>query len=168
MPKRFDLALGQNVAGDAVKFPFSSASIDALVHATEDEKKVLAALENLLPEGVEVRKTKLRGHYGNPIIALHASIGQKKLVRELWQHILSKLRTGDLDKLRKTAAKRIDPACRLYLRFNKQLAYAGEFALEDGSDVIHLKLKVAAYPAKQKIASKLVEEFIAGASHEDS
>jgi RNA binding exosome subunit len=165
--KKFDQALGLDVAGESVRFPFSSASIDALVHATEDEKKVLAALKNLLPEGVEVRKTKLRGHYGNPIIVLHASIGQKKLVRELWQRILGKLRAGELDKLRKTVAKRIDSACRLYLRFNKQLAYGDEFALEDGSDVIHLKLKIAAYPAKQKVASKLVEEFLARTPHED-
>ncbi|MCS7131149.1 MAG: hypothetical protein NZ934_00230 [Hadesarchaea archaeon] len=145
-----------------MKFPFSSASIDALVHATEDEEKVLAAIKSVLPEEVEVQRTRLRGHYGNPIIALHASVGRKKLLRELWQRVLDKLRAGELDKLRKIVAKRINAECRLYLRFNKQLAYAGELVLDDGSDVMHLKLKIAAYPPRQSVASKLVEEFIAG------
>lgn len=142
-------------------FPFRSATVDALVHATEDEQKVLAALQALLPEGVDVRRTRLKGHYGNPIVSLRASIGRRKLLRELWRRFSTKLRAGELDKLGKIASGRIDSACHLHLRLDKQLAHAGEFALSDGGDVIHLKLKIAAYPAEQRVAAKLVGEFIA-------
>lgn len=146
---------------NVMEFPFRSAAIDALVHATEDEQKVLAALQALLPEGVEVQRTGLKGHHGNPIISLYASIRQKKLLRELWRRFSTKLRAGELDKLGKIASERINGTCRLYLRLDKQLAHAGEFVLDDGGDVIHLKLKIAAYPAKREVAAKLVEELIA-------
>ncbi|MDI6819959.1 MAG: RNA-binding domain-containing protein [Candidatus Hodarchaeaceae archaeon] len=144
-----------------MELPFRSAAVDAFVHATEDEQRVLAALQALLPEGVEVRRTRLKGHYGNPIVSLHASIGRRKLLHELWRCFSTKLRAGELDKLGKIASGRIDGTCRLHLRLDKQLAHAGEFALSDGGDVIHLKLKIDAYPAKQRVAAKLVEEFIA-------
>lgn len=144
-----------------MEFPFRSATVDALVHATEDEQKVLAALQALLPKGVEVRRTRLKGHHGNPIVSLRASIGRRKLLRELWWRFSTKLRAGELDKLGKIASERIDGTCHLYLRLDKQLAHTGEFALSDGGDVIHLKLKIDAYPAKQRVAAKLVEEFLA-------
>lgn len=143
-------------------FPFRTADVSTFVHATEDEGKVLKALRLLLPEEVEVGMAKLKGHYGNPILALSASIKQRKLLRELWARMVEKLPVGEVDKLERIVPDRIDETCHLYLRFDKQLAYAGEFALTEGGDAIHMALKVAAYPAKWEVAANLVQEFLAG------
>ena len=144
-----------------MEFPFRAANLNILAHATEDEQKVLKALQVLLPEEVEVRRGKLKGHHGNPIFTFTASIKQRKLVRELWARMTTKLRAGELDKLSRAVPERVDETCHLYLRFDKQLAYAGEFALTEGSDAVHIELKVAAYPAKREVATRLVREFIA-------
>ncbi len=134
--------------------------MNAFVHATEDEQRVLSALRTLLPEEVEVHQSKLKGHHGNPILNLEAKVGQRKLLRELWQHVSTELHAGELEKLGKIIPERVDENCFFYLRFNKQLAHAGELALTDSGDAIHLRLKVTAYPAKREVAVKLLEKFI--------
>lgn len=134
--------------------------MSTFAHATEDEQRVLSVLRTLLPGGFEVRRLKLEGHHGNPIVNLEAKVGQRKLLRELWQHILAKLRVGELKKLSKIVSERVDGDCFFYLRFDKQLAHAGELVLTDSGDAIHLKLKVAAYPAKREVAVELIKKFI--------
>jgi len=143
-----------------MEFPFRNAVVNAFVHATEDEQRVLSALRTLLPEEVEVHQSKLKGHHGNPILNLEAKVGQRKLLRELWQHVSTELHAGELEKLGKIIPERVDENCFFYLRFNKQLAHAGELALTDSGDAIHLRLKVTAYPARREVAVKLLEKFI--------
>jgi len=144
-----------------MEFPFRNAVVSTFVHATEDEQRVLSALRTLLPEKVEVRRSKLKGHHGNPIVNLEAKVGQRKLLRETWQRVLAKLHAGELEKLGKIVPERIDGNCFFYLRFDKQLAHAGELALTDSGDAVRLRLKVAAYPAKREVAIKLLEKFMA-------
>lgn len=143
-----------------MEFPFRSAVVSTFVHATEDEERVLDAFRILLPEEIEIRRSGLRGHHGNPIVNLEARIGRKGALRDLWQRVLAKLRGGELEKIAKIAPGRIDETCHLHLRFDKQLAYAGELVLTEGGDAIHLRLKVAAYPAKREVAVGLVEKFL--------
>jgi RNA binding exosome subunit len=143
-----------------MEFPFRAANISTFAHATEDEKKVLKALGVLLPEGVDVSKTKLKGHYGNIIFTLTASTEQRKLVREFWVRITTKLSDGELNMLRAAVPESVDEKCNLHLRFDKQLAYEGELAFTKGGDAIHVRLKLAAYPAKHEVATKLVQELI--------
>jgi len=143
-----------------MEFPFRTARISTLVHATEDEQKVLTVLQALLPERVEVQRKKLRGHYGNPISAFTASVKQRKLLREFWARVAAKLSASELEKLGRVTQEMMDETCHLYLRFDKQLACAGELTLTESGDALHVELKVAAYPAKREVATKLVREFI--------
>ena len=136
--------------------PLSSARLSAFAHATEDESKVLAALKTLLPEGVELKHTRLRGHHGNPIVVFEAVLKNRRLVRELWQNILTRLSPEELSRLRMLAPQKVDDSCCLYFRFDKQLAHRGELALSEGDDVVHVKFKVAAYPPKRARAVELV------------
>lgn len=134
--------------------------MSTFAHATEDEGRVLSVLKTLLPEGVGVRRLELEGHHGNPIVNLEAKIEQRKLLRELWQRVLAKLRMGELKKLSKIVPERVDGDCFFYLRFDKQLAHLGKLVLADSGDAIHFKLKVATYPARREVAVKLIEKFI--------
>ena len=143
-----------------MEFPFRNAVVSTFAHATEDEQRVLSVLRTLLPEGVGVHRSKLEGHHGNPIINLEAKVGQRKLLRVLWQRVLTKLRAGELKKLSKIVPERVDENCFFYLRFDKQLAHAGELVCTDSGDAIHFKLKVTAYPARRELAVNLLEKFI--------
>ncbi len=142
-----------------MKFPFRGAVVSTFAHATEAEKRVLDALKIMLPEEVEVRRSRLKGHHGNPIVSFEAQIGRKE-TQEIWRRILAKLCGGEFEKIAMVVPDRIDKACHLHLRFDKQLAYVGELVLTEGGDIIHLRLKVAAYPAKREVAVDLVAKFL--------
>lgn len=143
-----------------MEFPFRSATVSAFVHATEEKSKVLNGLKVLLPEDVEVRQKRAKGHHGNPIYVLSAMIRKRGLLHEFQRRLMAGLRAGEKEKLIWAAAERVGEDCCLYLRFDKQLAYKGELVLTEGGDAIHVRLKIAAYPAKREVAVKMLEEFI--------
>jgi hypothetical protein len=143
-----------------MEFPFRSAAVSAFVHATEEESRVLRGLKVLLPEDVEVRRRRAKGHHGNPISVLSATIRKRRFLREFQRSLIAGLRAGEKEKLIEAAVERVGEDCRLYLRFDKQLAYRGELVLTEGGDAIHVRLKIAAYPAKREVAVRLLEEFI--------
>ena len=143
-----------------MEFPFRSAVVSVFVHATEDGSRVLRGLKVLLPEDVEIRQRKAKGHHGNPITILSAIIRKRRLLREFQQRLMSRLRAGEKEKLAEVAIDRVGEDCCLYLRFDKQLAYGGELVLTEGGDAIHVRIKIAAYPAKREVAVRLVKKFI--------
>ncbi|HDI13034.1 MAG TPA: exosome subunit, partial [Hadesarchaea archaeon] len=145
--------------------PFRGATVSVYAHATEDENKVLKALRAVLPEDIEIRRSNLKGHHGNPITSLNAVIDRKPALREFWKRILANLRRGDLDKLRERMLAEVDDSCRTYLRFDKQHAYGGELVLTTEGDSIHVKLKILAFPAKREIALALIQQFIEEGRH---
>jgi RNA binding exosome subunit len=142
------------------EFPFASASISAHVHATESEEKVLGAIKLLLPEGVLVRSSNVKGHYGNPITMLGTKVEGAAVVQNLWRILFEKLPAHDVEKIRGLVPDLVDGSCRLYLRFDKQRACKGELALVEGGDAIHVKFKVLVYPAKQGAAITAVKKFL--------
>lgn len=112
------------------------------VHATEDEKKVLKALWNVLPEHmresgrVSVTSFKVRGYYGNPILIITASVSGPD-AKEVLEHLFEKLSSEDRKYLSETLTARFQGG-KLYLRLNKQKAYAGVIGLSEGDDVIRV------------------------------
>lgn len=142
------------------EFPFASASISAHVHATESEEKVLGVLKSMLPKGVAVNASKVKGHYGNPITMLEARVEGAAVLRNLWRILFEKLPANEMEKVRGLVQDLVDGSCRLCLRFDKQRACEGELALAGGGDVIHVRFKVLVYPAKQGAAIAAVEKFL--------
>jgi RNA-binding protein len=143
-----------------MEFPFSSAVVSVHAHATEDEQRVLGILKGLLPDSAEVRKSGLKGHHGNPIVALEARLGQKKDIKELWRRFLSGMREDTFVNLVMMVPERVDDSCFMYLRFDKQSAYGGELVLTDAGDAIHVRLKVSAFPADREVATGNVKRFL--------
>ncbi|HID60431.1 MAG TPA: hypothetical protein EYP46_01050 [Hadesarchaea archaeon] len=143
-----------------MEFPFRSAAVSVHAHATEDENRVLEALKAILPEGIEIRRSGLKGHYGNQITSFEARMSREPVLREFWRRIVAKLRTGGLEKLRERVLTGVDDSCHLYLRFDKQIACGGELVHTTSGDSIHVKFKVSVFPAKRGKAIELVEKFV--------
>jgi len=120
-----------------MEFPFREILVRVLVHATEDENKLIGVLKSLLPQGVEPQKTELRGHHGNPLLLLEAKVRRKREVEGLLSLLLSKLEGGWSWKPRKGE--------NLYLRLDKQEACRGRWVVGKGDEVIHLTLKPRGY-----------------------
>ena len=143
-----------------MELPFSSAVVSVHAHATEDEQRVLEAMRKILPASAEVRKSNVKGHHGNPIIAFEARVSQKKALKELWQRVMAGMYEGMFAKLLMGIQERVDDSCFMYLRFDKQSAYSGELILTDFGDAIRVRLKISAFPANREVAMSNVKDFL--------
>lgn len=144
-----------------MKLPFKSVSISTIVHATESEEKLREAIRLIVPEAVEIESSEVEGHYGDEKVILSADIERRPHLREFWDRVLGALPEGEKDWLLENAVDRIAEDCVLYLRVDKQLAVSdGELRFSDSGDVLHVRIKVSAYPAKREIAVEEMDEFL--------
>jgi len=141
------------------KLPAASLEIRVLAHATENPEKVYRALENVAGwealEEVEVKRQKLEGHYGNPIILYAWKTGKKSLIRKVLLGLFPRIMEPDRRLLLAGLEERIDEEGNFYLRLDKQEAYLGRIKLGE-ADPIRLKVKLA-IPARQR--KKLLKAF---------
>ena len=101
---------------------FSSLDISILVHATEDENKILNhILENFrLPTNVvTIDCVKTEGHWKNPIMRLIVSTSSdiERLYTDLCNQLRINYGSEDLDKYLKN---NLDERGSLYIRLDKQ------------------------------------------------
>ncbi len=116
--------------------------ITAYSHATEDEDKVLTALFNLIPkeirDNIKLFKQRVKGHYGNDITILRATIPSKIAVSVL-KYIAENMNDVEKSVLRASLRLRYDERNnKLYLRFDKQSLYSGKIVVSDSNDIVHL------------------------------
>ncbi|WP_181691917.1 RNA-binding protein [Natronomonas sp. LN261] len=123
--------------------PFHYVDLRTFCYATEDEKRVEAALRTFLPEETELERDVTEGHNGDRIVILSVRLERADDVR----YVLSRLtELGEFDRLLEELEARIDDNCAFYIGLDKQAAYNGDVALGEG---LMLRGKVEAYPAKK-------------------
>lgn len=137
--------------------------VTVFAHATENENKVLKCLQVVLPENIGVEKNLLRGHYGNPITKFFGKCRGKK-AQSCLDDLIRKMSREDLKSLIENLKNKFDSSCHLYLRLSKQEAYEGKVKLSEGDDVIHVKVKVLARPAKVENATRIIRNYLLGVS----
>jgi RNA binding exosome subunit len=132
--------------------PFHYVDLRTFCYATEDEKRVEAALRTYLPEEYEVDRQVTTGHHGDRIAVLSARLENADDVR----YVLDRLTDlPDYDAFLDELDERVSEDCSLYLTLDKQAAFGGEVRQGDG---ITLRAKVEAYPAKRESAVENARE----------
>ena len=116
--------------------------IRVFAHATEDLEKVQTAVRNLLPgelaQTIFFEKTSLTGHHGNPITLFTAKLTDKKMLPSVLEKIGLGLNSLDKEELNDKLKLHLEKG-NMYLRFDKQSAFLGEFKFSQ-NDPIHLKI----------------------------
>jgi RNA-binding protein len=124
------------------KPPIEYVEIRAFAHATEDPQKVQIAVQNLVPDELAqtilFETTNLTGHHGNPITLLTAKLTDKKLLSKALEKIGAGLNSLDKEQLCTDLGLHLERA-NLYLRFDKQSAFLGQFKFTQ-NDPIHVKI----------------------------
>jgi RNA binding exosome subunit len=141
----------------SMKGPFSSLHARALCHATEVLDRVKQAVLNTVGE-VELETKRTAGYHGNEIVVVAAHSTDVRTMR----HLFESLPRSDRELLLDTLEQRLDDSCNLFMRVDKQSAYDGKISLARSEDVIAVRMKVNAYPAKKAIAAQKAAEFICG------
>jgi hypothetical protein len=106
--------------------------VSLFVHATEDENKVLRAVQNLFPseylDRLTFRRQSLRGHHRNPIVLFETRIKDREIVEAFVENLSSNLSTLDKQNLLEEIERYVEKGS-LYLRLDKQAAFRGNFKL---------------------------------------
>jgi len=110
---------------------------------------------NLVPPFEKAPKfqiEKLEGSFGNEIIKLVLDFEKQAEINDILDLIKSKMVEGDVD-----IDAHVTEDNEFWIRFDKQKAFDGKLELGRG-DVIQLKGKVAAFPAKRENAVKMMKK----------
>jgi hypothetical protein len=141
--------------------PFHYVDLRTFCYATEDEKRVEAALRTYLPEEYELDRQVTTGHHGDRIVVLSARLENADDVR----YVLDRLVTlPDYDAFLDELDERVSEDCSLYLTLDKQAAFRGEARQGNG---ITLRGKVEAYPAKREAAVENAREALEARADRD-
>ncbi len=133
-------------------------SYRAFVYGTENVEKVKRAIKTLFPNSL-IQSEVTEGHYKTPVLILHDKINKKQDIKNFIKN-LNNIRSYDKKGILKDLDKKMDDKGNFFLRFDKQKAYQGELEVVEHGDSIHVKIKMAAYPAKKDIAMELVRKLL--------
>ncbi len=132
-------------------------SYRVFVYGTENENKVREAIKTLFPNS-SPQTDITEGYFKNPVLILHDKITKRGDIKEFIK-ILENLDLQVKKRLLNELDIKMDEKGNLFLRFDKQRAYSGDLKIIEHGDAIHVKIKIAAYPAKKENALKLAREI---------
>ena len=135
-------------------------SYRVFVYGTENEEKVIEAIKTLFPNS-HPQKEIIEGYFKNPVLLLHDKIDKNRFIKDFIK-ILENLDPSTKKRVINELNKKMDEKGNLFLRFDKQRAYQGNFKIIEHGDAVHVKIKIAAYPAKKENAMKEAMKIFGG------
>ena len=128
----------------------------AFVYDNESVDEISQAILNLLHEA-EIEAEEAEGILEDKIIILSGTVSKKRYTKTFFNKLLESV---DLEKLNNDLERKMDEKGNWFLRFDKSDPLDEKFTIHDKGDAIHLKIKIAAFPAKKQIAVDKVREAI--------
>jgi RNA binding exosome subunit len=122
------------------KSTFLSSEVSLVIHATENDDKLIRAIETTLEvRNGTWRESIAQGHFGNEVKTASMSI-QGKEADSLMDKIAAMLSASDKVQLAESLLGHIDEKANLYLRMDKQKLCRGVVALGD-YDPVRIRFK---------------------------
>ena len=128
------------------------------VYEDEDLDELKQAILNIFPDA-EIEIEEAEGLTENRILILTGVISKKRQTKDFFNKLLE-LDSKVLDNLINDLDKKVDENGNLFLRLSKEDAIDEKINIVDSGDSIHLKIKIAAYPAKKEVAINKLKEAI--------
>ena len=138
-----------------------SVRISAIVHATEDSRKVDRAIANvcLAFGSAEPVVARAKGHHGNQIATLGLTVKNPKVAGNCMREIWNRLSALDKEAIISSLASRMDKSGTLFLRIDKQAAFRGEIRLQD-PDPIKASISLKTPRSKKYEVVNDVQKFL--------
>ena len=128
------------------------------VYENENLDELTQAILNIFPDA-EIEIEEAEGLTENKILILTGVVDKKRHTKDFFNKLLN-LDQEVLDKMVDDFDKKVDDNGNLFLRLLKEDAIDDKITIVDSGDAIHLKIKIAAYPARKEIAIKKLKEAI--------
>ena len=130
----------------------------------KEKGELVKTLKTLLAEDARIEEKTIEpepvgGVFTKELVELTLTVKRQKQIRKLLDKVLNGLDEYDRSKLFDEAERYVDSGCNFYLRLSKEEAGKGHIVLEN-SDPIHLRFKIASYPASKGKAVKSLREHL--------
>ncbi len=124
-------------------------SIEIILHATEDEKKIFDSFSDLfLLKKEDFTIEELTGHFENPIKLIRAKISKNK-AKKFVERLISELPSEQIDEAIINLESRIQNSV-LHFRLGKQEFVKGRIMMQE-NDAIKLKIFTPIYKKSQVV-----------------
>lgn len=132
----------------------------------EDYEKIKEKFASLFPfdleeEKITLKKSKAIGFHELPIFILEVVLTKEKHTSLFLEHIKEQLSSDQKNLLLRQTKSRLDENNCFFIRFDKQkLLENNELFIVDHGNCFHLKIHVAAFPAKRERGLEIIENFL--------
>ncbi len=135
-------------------------SIQVLCHATEDAKKVLKAVQNVVGAGAVEKLSKsletLKGYYGDPVTIMRFFLLEREACEEVFLKILSSLSEAEREEIWRERVKKGKHGGKLFIRLDKQEAFLGRIRKSDKDPIrMVIEIRGSLDSLKEKLEKKL-------------
>ena len=128
----------------------------AFVYENESVEDIKQAILNILPDA-EIENEEAEGLTENKIIILSGVVSKKRYTKTFFNTFIESV---NLQEFNNDLDRKMDDKGNLFLRFDKKDAFNEKLTILESGDSIHLKIKIAAFPAKKEIALDKVRQYI--------
>ncbi len=137
------------------------------VFAKEDEDfdKIRKRFLEFFPFDLDEEKIGLKeqnaiGFKEKKIKILEATLSKKRHLKKFLEHMLNRLTKEQKELLIRQKESRLDEDLEFFIRFDKEkMLENGEYFITDSGNCFHLKLSIAAFPAKREIALAIIDKI---------
>jgi len=130
--------------------------INLILHATEDEKKVLEGLENIFQiEQKDFQVEQVPGHFNNPILLISSKL-KKRDAKKFLKHFCENLNKDDFDDVYENVEEYVTSA-GLSLRLSKQEMVSGILRISR-EDAIKININTPVYVKNE--TKKIYQELL--------
>lgn len=138
--------------------------ITVYINDEEDETKITNTFLSLIPldlekEKLSLEKTSVKGTTERNISILGLFIDKQRHIKAVLKNLKELLGTENCITLINQRSSRLDEHLHFYIRLDKQDLMNNKATLVDHGNCFHIKMTIAAYPAKREIAQDMIRDF---------
>lgn len=144
-------------------------TVSAFAKSKDEVARLRDLLMKILPVDAQIDEVAFEPEtegevFTRELYEVRCKLEKQPEVNEFTGKIMKGLDEYDLKGLLEKVADHVDEDCNLYLRLSKTEAESGNIVLEN-KDSIHVKFKLAAYPAKKETAVEVAKTLIEDEIH---
>ena len=142
----------------------NSVKINVFIKEEEDEEKIKAKLFGLIPfdleeEKVELKENNVTGFSDTKIKVFEILLEKERHIQAFFDNLNKELSDEAKEVILRQAESRLDEEGNFFLRFSKdKLVEENELWVTDQGNCFHIKMNVAAFPKKRKIALEIIRK----------
>lgn len=139
--------------------------LSVFAHEEEDAEKIERVFLSLLSfepnkEKLDIRRITATGFRERKIMILEIILKKDRHIKKFLDILKEKISSEQKKLILKQAESRLDDALDFFIRLDKQRLLNNKFWVTDSGDCFHIKISVAAYPAKREAALDVIREWL--------